>query len=50
MLFENKNRTEKRGITVTMPWHITRTGVAYHSHGRGIAVTGCGIAVTLAVA
>lgn len=38
MQLEHKKRTEKRGITVTLPWHNGRMGVAYHSQRRGITV------------
>ena len=35
---EPKNMSEKRGITVTIPWHNSRNGVAYRSQARGITV------------
>ena len=38
MLSEQKKRTEKRGITVTLPWHCGRMDVAYHSQRRGITI------------
>lgn len=38
MSSEPKNMPEKRGITVTSPWHNSRKGVAYRTQTRGITV------------